>query len=525
MLEECNWNVEKAIAASSKEETEVPAAASGGEARHASVARASIGSNPSHIRRHRKGDIDDTDAAFHPSSAEPSPASSVAANPPRTTRSPRPIAPGAVAVAGAHASRYDADEYTVSAQAQVHQSSRPQVTALKSTVNKEPVTARVVQDTEQDVELLQDQIQEQNERLAQLERERENAVVAQVIVGDEEAQDTNNDEEASPAAKSSMFSGKRKKWFILIAILAVIGIVVGIVVGVTSSPPTDDTTYTAATAAGTCNDQTAALSALDDPNLSLESPEVSDDTCVANGSLIICDWDFGAANPGFQQACLNNGGQYLPIDTEVSCTLTSDPSFSVMLDLQDVPICLGRACDLNLLDDDLEEEIKTGFIQALESSGTLDCESPSTLPPVPAPAPTPTPTGTGPTTCVEQTNTLLEDPTLAVNVHELSVADDCVTVGSVLDCEYELGEGNEGFQQACLGAGGQYFPVDITQVSCTLTNDQSVTILLDVRDLPTCLGQACGQNDIDAVEREIENGFIQGLESDGSLDCTSAGGS
>jgi len=62
----------------------------------------------------------------------------------------------------------------------------------------EPITARIVLNSEEDYELLQEQLRQRDEELERIHRERENVAVAHVIANndDEEAQDGNNKEES-----------------------------------------------------------------------------------------------------------------------------------------------------------------------------------------------------------------------------------------------------------------------------------------------------------------------------------------
>lgn len=159
--------------------------------------------------------------------------------------SPSPTYPGAIAVAGPNASVLRDDDYTLtpsvtSRTAQTTETRRPQSTAPRPMA---PVTARIVNETEQDIEELQAQLQQQDEELDQYRRAQQNVAVAEVIDAVIQPVDTNvNLDQVSPPPAASagdestslikqFMSSKRMKCGAVIGVLLVIiCIVVGVVV-------------------------------------------------------------------------------------------------------------------------------------------------------------------------------------------------------------------------------------------------------------------------------------------------------
>jgi hypothetical protein len=154
-------------------------------------------------------------------------------------RQPRQIHPGAVAVPGPgmddDASSQD-EELTISTPASV------------GTRSIYPVTARLVDNTEEDYEQLRQQneeLRQQNEELERIRRERENVAIAQVISSsDEEAPNPDNDDSPLPRTtdsdtqepmpmtkQSTSFTCSHRKKQIA-AIVAVILVILCIVLGV-----------------------------------------------------------------------------------------------------------------------------------------------------------------------------------------------------------------------------------------------------------------------------------------------------
>jgi len=162
--------------------------------------------------------------------------SQATSNTPRSARPPAPVAPGAVAVDGPDAESYN-DDYTVTVPLEV----TPQMNPM------EPVTARIVVNSEEDYELLQEQLHRQNEELDRIRRERENVAVAHVIASNdnEEAQGGNNEKEilsgeAGGSSQESNPAGKKSvgmKWILVVVLLMVIvGAVLGVVIPMTLKP-------------------------------------------------------------------------------------------------------------------------------------------------------------------------------------------------------------------------------------------------------------------------------------------------
>jgi len=156
---------------------------------------------------------------------------------PRGIRPHAPMAPGDMAVDGPVA-----DDYTVMAP--------PEVASQMNPV--EPVIARIVENSEEDVEFLQEQLHQRNEELERIRRERENVAVAHVISNNDEegAQNGNNEEEslsgeAHGSRQQPNYTGKKSvgmKWIVTVVLLLVIvGIVLGVVIPMTLKPTSTPT--------------------------------------------------------------------------------------------------------------------------------------------------------------------------------------------------------------------------------------------------------------------------------------------
>jgi len=125
-----------------------------------------------------------------------------------------------------------------------------------------PVTARIVHDTEEDMEFVQEQLHQQDRRLRQQEEqlqrilaERESAAIAQVIDGNDRMHNDNIDEELSSreadlspqhpsfVVKQSAVNSHdpRKKWIAaLVILLVIVGIVLGVVLPMTLNPTDEE---------------------------------------------------------------------------------------------------------------------------------------------------------------------------------------------------------------------------------------------------------------------------------------------
>jgi hypothetical protein len=165
------------------------------------------------------------------------------ANP--TSSTPGVASPGAVAVGGRNSSIGD---YTITALV-----TRASATENQSTSGStRPVSARLVPDTQEDYELLEEQLRQKEQQLRHQEQqfqrvlEREHVPIAEVIANDEEAQreiTATRADERNPSTNKviSLFCGSSwKRISTAIAILVVIGLVVGVVIGLKSPSSNDE---------------------------------------------------------------------------------------------------------------------------------------------------------------------------------------------------------------------------------------------------------------------------------------------
>ena len=158
-----------------------------------------------------------------------------------TSSTLRVASPGAVAVGGPQNS--SSGEFSITAPATRASTSTENQSTSRST---RPVSARLVPDTEEDYELLEEQLRQKEQQLRQQEQQfqrvlqREHVPIAEVIVNDEEAQqDTipaSTDESRFSNKVLSLLCGSKYKRIAAVAltILVVVGLVVGVVVGIKS---------------------------------------------------------------------------------------------------------------------------------------------------------------------------------------------------------------------------------------------------------------------------------------------------
>lgn len=172
----------------------------------------------------------------------------------RTSRAPLSTAPGAVAVDGINGTMDDDDDgFSWTGQ----QESNAAGINTNHESPTEPVTARVVLNSEEDYEKLQEQLQQKQQQLDEFQRRQENTVVGQVVGVDEHdeaemglvtedesvSQDSDNhgDQTFSSTKPCLSFccSSKQRVIVLVVATLAIIGTAVGIVFATTTAslPP------------------------------------------------------------------------------------------------------------------------------------------------------------------------------------------------------------------------------------------------------------------------------------------------
>ena len=142
---------------------------------------------------------------------------------------PEPIHPGAVAVAG-----FDENEGN---DGTVFIGDEECSTALESYNSRHPVTAHIVEENEDERRILEEQLQQREEELQRMLAERENVAVAQVILTEQEAPES---DEASPHHRFSIglcplkneithACGQTIWWIVVIGmILVIFGIVLSV---------------------------------------------------------------------------------------------------------------------------------------------------------------------------------------------------------------------------------------------------------------------------------------------------------
>jgi hypothetical protein len=171
----------------------------------------------------------------------------------RTSRAPLSTAPGAVAVDGINGTMDDDDDgFSWTGQ----QESNAAGINTNHESPTEPVTARVVLNSEEDYEKLQEQLQQKQQQLDEFQRRQENTVVGQVVgVEHDEAEmglvtedesvsqdsDNHGDQTFSSTKPCLSFccSSKERVIVLVVATLAIIGTAVGIVFATTTAslPP------------------------------------------------------------------------------------------------------------------------------------------------------------------------------------------------------------------------------------------------------------------------------------------------
>lgn len=157
---------------------------------------------------------------------------------------PVQTAPGAIAVAGPDASDGDSsDDYS-------YTQTDPPASLASADNSTSLLSARLVNEREEDMEALQEQLRQRDEELQRVLAERENVAVAQIIAHDDEAQHEGDDIASSAGGgdSSGRFSsftqpvvsmakqqvrclcGPRMRWItVIIIILLIVGIVLGVV--------------------------------------------------------------------------------------------------------------------------------------------------------------------------------------------------------------------------------------------------------------------------------------------------------
>lgn len=317
------------------------------------------------------------------------------------------VYPGAVAVVGPNGTRRDDDEFTLTPQP----FQRPRNRAAPMLPSMEPVTARLVQGNEDDVEHLQ-------QELERMRRERENVAVAVV-------QDESTDEEKGDAATgghqkgaaavtdqsmAQLCSPRRA----LIAASAVVLIILAIVLGVVLSQSPDDPatqppvpTYDEAT----CVTQTSQLMEAEATTLLTEydvllsalttdlSNNVAEFCSTISTAEFVCEINADEYSANFNAVCKAIGGQAVTWSLAIGCSGTYDIVCTVLLIVTEddgarmlccwriltlslpllpllmhitscldstleiemtfanYPICVDTACDPNDLPQEIEQEV------------------------------------------------------------------------------------------------------------------------------------------------------------------------
>jgi hypothetical protein len=341
-------------------------------------------SKPSYIHRHRKGDVDDSQP---PVAANKRIQKAATLMPPPVDES-SPKYPGAVPVAGMKAATGGtSDEFTITAPASVVAPRPPSIA---------PVSARLVDSNEQNMEELQEQLRYQGEQLEKVLAGIQNAPVASVVShGDVEAQDATNKQvgDSPPTATSgdgaptstskeptTKLCSTRMKWIIGIVIILAIGVAVALGV-VLSKPSTTTTTTSDENASQQCDADQELLQSNGDISAAsiLLYAELKEDYGTACTALCTYDFKEYKTYSTFVAACQKAGGDLYTVTDEVNC-LGSNFNY---LDIKfiDRPLCVAPSCDVwdfvEKLDADVDEVAQTK--EEEYSNINLECTSPDSV--------------------------------------------------------------------------------------------------------------------------------------------------
>jgi len=289
-------------------------------------------------------------------------------------KAPKENRPGAVAMEGMNPTAgQDDDDFTI--------------TGGQSML---PISARVVQENEEDYEHFQDRLCQQEERLQKVIAGLENAAVAQVLTNDEEAQHAehaqqylpsgteSSSKEPIPAADQSMSSpcGPRTKWIVVVAVVLLLVVIVAVALGVAlggenKDDPSQD-----------CADDTDALYATTKLSTAVawwraELIQNAESFCAVAGE---CNYDSKmlSTHSDLVFACEQVGGVSYFLSFSTYCTYWDNGrEYESTYNYIDIPDCVATTCSMGQANErlqDHEDELDINAEAGISSLGYTNVE-------------------------------------------------------------------------------------------------------------------------------------------------------